>query len=405
MTLTPGDGACPIVDRCVWQNKGPGRDWYEAKGCPIGLKIHRHDSKYDSNEVEWKLYLSNEVLRANAPKMYGHFVVFSEEHDFMTPVALSVLVQERVGESLGQILDRLCLENSFDYDTKVEVLSLWEKTLVLTDNLASSGTGWWNDFHTGNVNISLCGGRMLWVDPEAASTDKGHVDNMRAAVKFLKKSIQLPRQWQSFHSDLMTDLMAFLSYATAATIGPGWWKDSLRRALGASGVPVNISTSESAAAASRGKMVPMTPPDPPPLCIDPRGAMVPRTPPDPPEPNRLGYPPLRSVLKRCFQEAATAQSSSSSSSTQQVRFQCPSPPVEVRSYKKIMKDHLQFDGVTVCDGRYCRHSFLAGAGEGLFPWDENGELLGNLNRYEIFCDECQRDMEKKLGLFLNTYAT
>lgn len=156
---------------------------------------------------------------------------------------------------------------------------------------------------------------------------------------------------------------------------------------------------------SRGKMVPMTPPDPPPLCIDPRGAMVPRTPPDPPEPNRLGYPPLRSVLKRCFQEAATAQSSSSSSSTQQVRFQCPSPPVEVRSYKKIMKDHLQFDGVTVCDGRYCRHSFLAGAGEGLFPWDENGELLGNLNRYEIFCDECQRDMEEKLGLFLNTYAT
>ena len=155
----------------------------------------------------------------------------------------------------------------------------------------------------------------------------------------------------------------------------------------------------------RGKMVPMTPPDPPPLCIDPRGTMVPRTPPDPLEPNRLGSPPLRSVLKRCFQEAATAQSSSSSSSTQQVRFQCPSPPVEVRSYKKIMKDHLQFDGVTVCDGRYCRHSFLAGAGEGLFPWDENGELLGNLNRYEIFCDECQRDMEEKLCLFLNTYAT
>ena len=91
---------------------------------------------------------------------------------------------------------------------------------------------------------------MLWMDPEFASTDKGRVDNMRAAVKFLKKSIQLPRQWQSFHNDLMTDLTAFLSYATAATIRPGWWKDSLCKALGASGVPVNISTSESAAAAS-----------------------------------------------------------------------------------------------------------------------------------------------------------
>ncbi|MGI9555265.1 MAG: hypothetical protein ACR2M9_00170 [Cyanophyceae cyanobacterium] len=231
MTLTPGDGACPIVDRCVWQNKGTGRDWYEAKGCPIGLKIHRHDSKWDdSNEAEWKLYLSNEVVRANAPKMYGHFVVFSEEHDFMTPVALNVLVQERVGESLGQIFDRLCLESSFDYDTKVEVLSLWEKTLVLTDNLASSGTGWWNDFHIGNIYISLCGGHMLWCALEQASLDNGYVDNMRRALKCLRRFIHLPRQWQSFHNDLMTDLTAFLSYATAATIRPGWWKDSLCKA-------------------------------------------------------------------------------------------------------------------------------------------------------------------------------
>ena len=120
------------------------------------------------------------------------------------------------------------------------------------------------------------------------------------------------------------------------------------------------------------------------------------TPPDPPQLDRLGSLPRRSVLKRGLQDPATAQPSSSPSSAQRVRFQCPSPPVEVRSYKKLMKDHLQFSGVTVCDGRYCRHSVLAGAGEGLFPWDENGELLGNLNRYEIFCDECQRDMEEKL---------
>ena len=231
MTLTPGDGALPIVDRCVWQRKGTGCDWYEAKGCPIGLKIHRHDSKWDdSNEAEWKLYLSNEVVRANAPKMYGHFVVFSEEHDFMTPVALNVLVQERVGESLGQIFDRLCLESSFDYDTKVEVLSLWEKTLVLTDNLASSGTGWWNDFHMGNICISLCGGHMLWCALEQASLDKGCVENMRRALKCLRRFIHLPRQWQRFHNDLMTDLTAFLSCATAATMRPGWWKDSLCKA-------------------------------------------------------------------------------------------------------------------------------------------------------------------------------
>ena len=63
-----------------------------------------------------------------------------------------------------------------------------------------------------------------------------------------------------------------------------------------------------------------------------------------------------------------------------------------------MKDKLQFSGVTVCDGRYCRHSVLADTGERLFPWDENGELLSTYNRYEVFCDECRRDMEQKLGL-------
>ncbi len=131
---------------------------------------------------------------------------------------------------------------------------------------------------------------------------------------------------------------------------------------------------------------------------DPRGKMVPMTPPDPPPLDRLGFFPRRSVLKWGLQDPATAQSSSSSSSAQRIRFQCPSPPVEVRSYKKLMKDHLQFDGVTVCDGRYCRHSVLAGAGEGLYPWDEDGEPLSNHNRYEVFCDECRRDMDQRLGL-------
>ena len=124
MTLTLSGGASSIVDTCVWQNKGAGRDWYEAKGSPVGLKMYKDNPKYSSNETEWKLYQSNDVVRANAPKIYGQFLVFSEEHDFKTRVALSVLVQERVGESLGQILNKLCLGNSFNYDTKVEVLSL-----------------------------------------------------------------------------------------------------------------------------------------------------------------------------------------------------------------------------------------------------------------------------------------
>ncbi len=63
-----------------------------------------------------------------------------------------------------------------------------------------------------------------------------------------------------------------------------------------------------------------------------------------------------------------------------------------------MKDHLQFDGVTSCDGRYCKHTILTGTGEGLYPWDEDGALLGNHNRCEIFCDECRRDMDQRLGL-------
>ena len=109
----------------------------------------------------------------------------------VTAVAVSVLVQERAGETLGQILDRLCQANSYNYVTQAQVIAMWEKTLVLTDRLASCGTGWWNDFHIGNVNLSLCGDRMLWVDIEAASTDKGRVDNLRGAVKNLVRFINL----------------------------------------------------------------------------------------------------------------------------------------------------------------------------------------------------------------------
>ena len=248
--LTLSGGAISVEDRCVWENKGAGRDWYAAVSSPVGLKMYKHGPQYSSNETEWRLYQSNAVVRDNAPKMYGYFLVDAEEHDFNTRVCLNVLVQEKVGDTLGQILGKLCREDSWNPATKVEVLSMWQKTLELTDNLASSRVGWWNDFHIGNVNIALCGGHMLWVDLEAAGSDKGHVDNMRAALKFLEKYIALPGRWQLFHVELMSYLRVFLSHASTAVTCKGWWKDCLCEALGACGVPVHISTAESAAAAS-----------------------------------------------------------------------------------------------------------------------------------------------------------
>ena len=83
---------------------------------------------------------------------------------------------------------------------------------------------------------------MLWCALEQASLDKGCVENMRRALKCLGRFIHLPRQWQSFHNDLMTDLTAFLSDATAATIRPGWWTRVIH--------PPRQWQSEAAAAAS-----------------------------------------------------------------------------------------------------------------------------------------------------------
>ena len=249
MKLERGGGAPDIVETCEWQNKGAGRDWFEAKDKPIGFKMYPDASKYTSNETEWALWKSNEVVRQNSPALYGHFKVFAEEHCGYE-VAVSVLVQERAGETLGQILDRLCQANSYNYVTQAQVIAMWEKTLVLTDRLASCGTGWWNDFHIGNVNLSLCGDRMLWVDIEAAAKDKGRVDNLRKAVKNLVRFINLPHPWNSFHKDLENNLNDFLSGATAVSIHPGWWKGCLSKTLDAPSVPANISTAESDASGS-----------------------------------------------------------------------------------------------------------------------------------------------------------
>ena len=250
MTLRFSDGTSTIVDRCVWENKGAGRDWYVAQSSPVGLKMYIDSPQYVSNETEWRLYQANDVVRANAPKMYGHFLVDAEEHNCLHRVRLNVLVQEKVGATLGEILVTLCRADSWNPATKAEVLSVWQKLLELTDNLASSQIGWWNDFHVGNVNMSLCGGHMLWVDLEAAANDRGHVDNMRSALKALRMYIDLPGPWQVFHVDLIANLQKSLDDASKAVTGKGWWKALLCEELGACSVPAYISTSDSAAAAS-----------------------------------------------------------------------------------------------------------------------------------------------------------
>ncbi len=90
------EGATNIIEDVVtWQDKGAGRDWYEATSV-LGIKMYKHNpEKYNSNETEWKLWNQNDVVRANTPSLYGQFVVEAEEHNCSGKVPVNVLVQDR----------------------------------------------------------------------------------------------------------------------------------------------------------------------------------------------------------------------------------------------------------------------------------------------------------------------
>ena len=227
-TLVVPGATNPIVDEATWQDKGQGRDWYEAKRSPMGLKMYKHSPQYTSNETEWKLWSQHDVVRANTPRLYGQFVVNAQEHNCDELVQVNVLVQDRVGPSLANLLAELCTHaSSWNHPTALQVVKHWRKTFTLADELSECcSLGWANDFHTGNICLSLCGGRMVWCDWEVAGADLGPVGNMKLALKKLRASLThilgLSDSWKVFHEHLFRTLKESLTMASAQTYLGCW---------------------------------------------------------------------------------------------------------------------------------------------------------------------------------------
>ncbi len=250
------EGATNIIeDEVTWQDKGAGRDWYEATVSVMGIKMYKHQpEKYNSNETEWKLWRQHDVVRANTPTLYGQFVVEAEEHNCDGKVLVNVLVQDRVGRSLGRILSELCThDSSWNHLTALQVLKHWSDTFTLGDKLNSCRSlGWANDFHTGNACVSLCGDRMVWCDFECADGFLGPVGNMKVALKKPEKSLdfipELSVPWRTFHKNLFRSLKDSVTYETDQTCR-GWWRPIVNQVLTDHGPPSIVPNSLSSAEA------------------------------------------------------------------------------------------------------------------------------------------------------------
>ena len=119
-----------------------GRDWYEATSYSMGLKMCKHSPQYTSNETEWALWEQHDVVRANTPRLYGQFVVSVPEHNRDQPVLLNVLVQDRVGPSLGNFLSALCADdNSWNHATALQVVRHWREAILLHFYVVFYGSG------------------------------------------------------------------------------------------------------------------------------------------------------------------------------------------------------------------------------------------------------------------------
>ena len=244
-TLVVAGATDTIVDVATWQDKGAGRDWYEAKESVMGFKMYKHQpEKYNSNETEMDLWNQHEVIRANTPRLYGQFVVDAEEHNCDGPVRVNVLVQDKVGPSLGNFLSALCADdNSWNHATALQVVRLWSSTLALGDELASCRLGWAQEFCTNTPCLSLSGGRMLLCDWVNVGRDLGPVGNMKLAIRNLARSSNyLPLfsdSWRLFHKHLFSCLRESLDTATVQ-INSEWWLPSLSRALTEYGPPLIV---------------------------------------------------------------------------------------------------------------------------------------------------------------------
>ena len=181
------------------------------------------------------------MVRDNTPRLYGQFVVEAQEH-VGSLIDVNVLVQDRVGPSLGKLLAELCTDaSSWNHLTALQVVKHWRNTFVLTDKLSECRSlGWANDFHTGNLCLSLCGGRMVWCDWDVVGTDLGPVKNMKLALKKLRASLThiegLSDSWKAFHEHLFSTLHDSLNKASAETY-LGCWRPIVDQVLTEYGPP------------------------------------------------------------------------------------------------------------------------------------------------------------------------
>jgi hypothetical protein len=201
-----------IRDVVEWQNKGGGRDWYE--GTSIGLKMLKRNPIYNVNITEWDLWQHDERVRVNTPRCYGRFLVSAPEHSHQRHVLLDVLVQDRLGPSLGRLLSELCADqSSWNHATALQVVRLWSNTLALADALEECLLGWTEDFDVRSACLSLCGERMLCCNWDSDGKDFGPGGNMMRALKKLSRSSNILLRdssisWQSFHQSLFHRLLA-----------------------------------------------------------------------------------------------------------------------------------------------------------------------------------------------------
>ena len=243
---TPG-AKHPIKDEVSWQAKDSGRDWYGGKSYPIGLKMCRHAPNCTSNHTEWTLWEQNTRVRANTPRCYGRFLVSAPEHNMGDHVVIDVLVQDRVGPSLGGLLSDLCAdESSWNHAIALQVVRHWSNTLALADALAECRFGWAQAFYVCNACLSLCGERMLWCNWETLGPDPGPLNNMKTALKKLQTSLKhlvtFPPVWQLWH-EKMFECLRSASEMAAIQNSAEWWHPIMIEALTEYGPPPMVVNS------------------------------------------------------------------------------------------------------------------------------------------------------------------
>jgi hypothetical protein len=227
------EGGTSIVGIATWVTKGAYRDWLESGDGSIGFKVSRSPTENTQNESEYRFWLGNLVIRDHCPPTHGLFVVEALIHGGEKAM-LSILVQDKAGLSMGELLRRTCQgDASFLPDALLQVHSWWLMMLQLTDALSASRLTWDQDFHLENSCLSLCGRKMFWVDWADCSQSRAtRVVTMRRALKKLELYCTEPHgswligSWKRYHLQLFVKLRETLETSFMSDLPlPDHWYD------------------------------------------------------------------------------------------------------------------------------------------------------------------------------------